>query len=143
MQEALIDLLRQSSVPEHPAAWLHTAVRRRAMNLARAEGRREKHQRQAGLERESWFLPQEGGRDEGIDFQSLLARLPRLDREIVVARTWGELSFSQIAELVEQSTSTVHRRYQGALAELGRAIQQQQQQLDNPRPTNEPRPTMF
>ena len=43
------------------------------------------------------------------ELEPMLAELPRLEREIVVARIWGELSFEQIAELVERSTSAVHR----------------------------------
>lgn len=128
VQDALIDLVRQQPIPNNPVAWLYTAVRRRAMNLARAEGRREKHQRQASEQREPWFLPPENAFEAPIDYESLLARLPRIEREIVVARIWGELSFAQIAELVDQPLSTVHRRYQQALAELADTIKQLEQQ---------------
>lgn len=137
VQEALIDLVRQSPVPNDLAAWLYTTVRRRAMNLARAEGRRAKHQRQAGEQRESWFLPTDNDLDERIDYESLLARLPPADREIVVARIWGERSFAQIAALVDQPLSTVHRRYQQALAELARLLIQ----LEHSRQSNESKPT--
>lgn len=116
VQEAMIELVRQKPAPESPVGWLYTTVRRRAMNLARAEGRRMKHQQQAAGQRESWFLPSES--DESYDYESLLAQLPQLDREIVVARIWGERSFAEIAELVERPLSTVHRRYQQALSDL-------------------------
>ncbi len=122
VQEALIDLLRQDPVPDRIVGWLYTTVRRRAMNLARADGRRAKHQQQAGQQRESWFLPTENDLDGPLDYETLLARLPRLEREIVVARIWGERSFTEIADLVEQPISTVHRRYQAALADLERMI---------------------
>ncbi len=100
LQEALIELLREDPAPDHPLAWLFTTVRRRSMNLARGERRR----------------------DEAIDSQELTAmlrRLPALEHEIVVARIWGELSFEQIAALVGISTSAVHRRYRKALTLLG------------------------
>ena len=122
VQEALIELVRQNSTPDDVAAWLHTCVRRRAMNLGRADSRRDNHHRQAGLERESWFLPQELDPDEPIDYEMYLARLPSLDREIVVARIWSELTFSQIAEIVGQPISTVHRRYGRGIAELERMM---------------------
>ncbi|MCA9125298.1 MAG: sigma-70 family RNA polymerase sigma factor [Planctomycetaceae bacterium] len=32
LQEALIELLRQHPAPDHPAAWLFTTIRRRAMS---------------------------------------------------------------------------------------------------------------
>ena len=52
----------------------------------------------------------------------MIERLPPLEREIVVARIWGDLPFDEIAELVDVSTSTAHRRYQKALAMLGDMI---------------------
>jgi RNA polymerase sigma factor (sigma-70 family) len=121
LQEAFIDLLRQSPAPSEPAAWLFVTVRRRAMNLARAEHRRAEHHRRAGELRE-WF---QLGADSPFDpkeVEVMLAELPSLEREIVVARIWGELSFEQIAALVEKSTSAVHRRYQNALSVLGQKM---------------------
>ena len=138
LQESLIDLLRQDPVPDHPVAWLYKTVRRRAMNLARAQQRRDRHHRQAGEQRESWFLPADAVLDEPVDVESLLRRLPPLEREIVVGRIWGELSFDQIANLVDRSTSAVHRRYQRALAELGRMMNNQHadsRQADEPKPS--------
>ena len=119
-EQQLIDLLRQSPAPDHPVAWLYKTVRRRATNLARAEQRRAKHQRRAGEQRKPWFLPPDNLLDDTVDLESLLTKLPRLEREIVVARVWGDLSFGQIADLVNRSTSSVHRRYQRALVQLGR-----------------------
>lgn len=127
VQEALIELLRQNPIPNNLVAWLYTTVRRRAMNLARADGRRAKHQRSASEQRTSWFLPAESQLDDPVDYESLLARLPRTEREIVVARIWGELSFAQIAELADQPLSTVHRRYQRALGELAGMMNQLEQ----------------
>ena len=118
VQEALIELLRQDPIPDNVVPWLYTVVRRRAMNIARSDGRRTKHQQQAGQQREPWFLPAENDLDSPLDYESFLARLPRLEREIVVARIWGERTFAEIADLVEHPRSTVHRRYQAALAAL-------------------------
>ncbi len=119
VQLALIDLLRQPRIPEQPVAWLFQAVRRRAMDWARGERRRTEHHRRAGEGRETWFLED---RDPAIDPQELermLCRLPALEREIIITRIWGELSFEQIAALVGVSTSAAHRRYHKALSLLG------------------------
>lgn len=123
VQEALIDLLRQDPVPDHPLAWLFVAVRRRAMNLARAEQRRTRHQRAAAERCAPWFCDGADSPLTGADVERLLAQLDALDREIVVARIWGELSFEQIADVVDRSTTVVHRRYQRALARLGKLMQ--------------------
>lgn len=119
LQEALIDLLRQRPVPERPAAWLFKTVRRRAMNLARGERRRVEHHREAGRQREAWFVDDVDEAIDGETLERLIERLPPLEREIVVARIWGGLSFERIAELVETSSSSAHRRYRRALAMLG------------------------
>jgi RNA polymerase sigma-70 factor (ECF subfamily) len=124
LQEALIELLRQDPAPDNPVAWLYKTTRRRAMNWARAEQRRTRHQRRAGSQQPSWFLPnQEIG--DVMDVQSLLAALAPLQREIVIARIWGELSLQEIAELVELSTSSVHRHYHAAIVALGTALEGQ------------------
>jgi RNA polymerase sigma-70 factor (ECF subfamily) len=122
VQEALIDLVRADPRPDNIAGWLYTTVRRRAMNLGRGERRRADHHQQAQRERDPWFLPDETTAESGLDHQAFLQRLPGLDREIIVARIWGELSFAQIADLVAQPLSTVHRRYHTALQDLGRMI---------------------
>ena len=55
----------------------------------------------------------------------MVAELPALEREIVIARIWGDLSFEQIAELVERSPSFVYRRYQHTLSELEKKFEGQ------------------
>jgi len=119
LQEALIDLLRQRPVPDRPVAWLFTTIRRRALNLARSERRRVHHQLHAAAQRAAWFVVDETLPFEPGELEALLARLPQLEREIVIARIWGELSFDQIAGLLGRSLSAVHRRYRRALLVLG------------------------
>ena len=129
LQEALIELCRQDPAPDQPVAWMYKTVRRRAMNVNRAEQRRTRHHHEAGLQRQSWFLDREDQQPESHELEQMLAGLPQLEREIVVARVWGELSFEQIAELVERSCSSVHRRYRRALALLGRRMNGQLDRL--------------
>ena len=110
-----MDLLRQSPTPDNPPAWLFKTVRRKAMNLARSESRRAKHQQQAAARRDSWFEDSHDRRIVVEEVETALAQLPSLERQIVVARVWGELTFDQIAEVVEKSASSVHRHFHRAL----------------------------
>ncbi|MBC8356288.1 MAG: sigma-70 family RNA polymerase sigma factor [Planctomycetes bacterium] len=129
LQEALIELLRQSPVPDQPVAWLFNTIRFRAMNLTRGERRRSEHHRQASQQRNEWFG--DGG-DAGFDSEELtgvLTQLPQMEREIVVARIWGEMSFEKIADLVGISSSSVHRRYRGALLLLNQLLDGEDDQL--------------
>lgn len=119
LQEALIDLLRQHPAPDHPLAWLFKTVRRRAQNIARGEICRIQHHRRAAEQRETWFVSSGQADFENAELAEMLEHLPPLEREIVVARVWGDLPFVRIAELVEISCSAAHRRYRRALSLLG------------------------
>jgi RNA polymerase sigma factor (sigma-70 family) len=130
VQEALIELVRLDQFPRDPAAWLFTTTKRRAINQTRSNSRRRKRDFQSrgndNRSRESavnqaaefWFQSDLESREEVEKLQAQLQQLPPLDREIVVAHIWGALSFTQIAELVGRSASSVHRHYQGALEKL-------------------------
>lgn len=121
-QEAMIALAEQSPPPQDPAGWLFTATRRRAINQARAEKRRGAHHRRLADCGDAWFGPDLDDAEDREELRAALQSLDSLDRQIVVARIWGELSFQQLAELVDRPLSFVHRRYRGALAALGRRL---------------------
>ena len=119
VQAAFVDLVRLSPQPDRPLAWLFIAVRRRALNLARGERRREERQRLAAEASEPWFSDDAAGRLTAAEVMTLLEQLDPLDREIMVARIWGGLSFEEVVAVVDRPLSTVHRRYRQALAWLG------------------------
>ena len=65
-----------------------------------------------------WFVEREV---DGPDAETAVAALERLapeQREVIVARHWGELSFEQIALVVGCSASTAFRRYTAGVEEL-------------------------
>ncbi|WP_164101986.1 RNA polymerase sigma factor [Candidatus Laterigemmans baculatus] len=136
LQEALIELLRQDPAPDHPLAWLFKTVRRRAQNLARGEFCRMQHHRRAGELRQAWFTSNGDLEVSAEELAGMLAHLPSLEREIVVARVWGELPFARIAELVDISCSAAHRRYQRALEQLAEMIDAPAD--SSPKPSSEP-----
>ncbi len=123
LQDALIDLANQTTNPRDPVGWLFKTVRCKAINQARSEQRRTKYQQLAAQQRDGWFHFDPGGSVDAAGIEALLVELPDLEREIVVARIWGDLSFEQIAELVDRSLSFVYRRYQQALSDLERKIE--------------------
>lgn len=132
VQEAFVDLVRLAPAPDRPVAWLFVAVKRRALNQARGERRRQKWQRLAAEEREAWFCIDHTNRLAAAELEALLAELPATDREIVVSRVWGGLTFEEIAELVAISPSAVYRRYRGALASLEARMNPDTQTLEVP-----------
>jgi RNA polymerase sigma-70 factor (ECF subfamily) len=121
VQEALIELARQSRVPDSPIAWLYRVVRNRAISDFRSSRRRGRHQQFAvRLKKSNVDRSTEVSSDaaDPEDLAQALAALPDELRECVVARTWSGLNFEQIAALVGCSTSTAHRRYEAGLAAL-------------------------
>ncbi len=118
VQEVLIELAARRSWPENPVAWLYRAVRHRALNASRASRRRRCHEERASLERSAVLTPPPGETLDGEELVAALASLPEDEREVVVSRLWGELSFREIGELTNTSESTAHRRYRDALTKL-------------------------
>ena len=114
----MLELSRQPSLPPEPVAWLYRAVRYRAINHHRGEKRRQNRERAAADQREPFFVQDQDNVIEAADVEAALRRLPEQNREIVIARIWGGLSFEQIAELTNLSSSTVHRHYRASLEEL-------------------------
>jgi RNA polymerase sigma factor (sigma-70 family) len=118
VQDAFVRLAAQTESPRDPVAWLFRVVRNGAISAGRSETRRRKHESQAAKVDVGWF---ESMNDSAIDPQTVSAAVGELkddDREIVVLHLWGGLSFGQIAETLESSASTIHRRYHAALVEL-------------------------
>lgn len=111
----MLEFVRQPTLPEEPVAWLFRAVRFRAINLSRSEARRTRHEQRASEQKASWFVADPASGLEATDLKLVLASLPVLERELIIARVWGGLTLEQISELVNLSTSSVHRRYAAAL----------------------------
>jgi RNA polymerase sigma factor (sigma-70 family) len=117
-QEAFLALVRQPSVPDNAVGWLYRVVRNGAINAMRAAQRRSRREKAIARQTASWF---QTSADDVLDAGAAveaMERLPIEQREILVARLWGGLSFEEIAELTGSSTSTVHRWYQSGLIAL-------------------------
>ena len=117
VQEAILRLARERPLPERAVAWLYIAVRNGAISASRGASRRRRHE-EAAAARTSWFDSRGGDVLEAREAAAALAELPLTEREVVVARLWGGLSFAEVGELVGCSSSAAHRRYVAALEAL-------------------------
>lgn len=122
LQEAMIELARQDEFPPDPVAWLYQAVRFRAINLHRNAQRRIRREQEVALVQGSFFVSSPQQAIDSEDLERALKTLSELQRAIIIARIWGGLTFEQIAELNQLSSSTVHRRYREAIEELKQKI---------------------
>ena len=118
VQEAFIRFVQQDEPPRDQAAWLYRVVRNLAVSSGRSEQRRRRHETQAAGRSEPWFEPAEHSALDAAGATEALQELPIEQREVIVAHVWGGLSFQQIADLAEISSSTAHRRYEAGLAAL-------------------------
>jgi RNA polymerase sigma factor (sigma-70 family) len=118
VQEAFVELARRPSLPEDLLPWLYRVVRNKAISASRSLRRRKLHERQAAGQHRAWFEPSSGDVLDAATTVRVLKELPPIEREVVVTRIWGGLTFQQIAELIGATDSTAHRRYESALAAI-------------------------
>ena len=118
VQEAFLKLLAEPELPGNANAWLYRVTRHLAINALRSQVRRLHHERMAADDRSPWFVVDPANALDAQQASAALAELSADDRETVVARLWGGLTFDEIAELTSASTSTVYRRYQRGIQQL-------------------------
>jgi RNA polymerase sigma-70 factor (ECF subfamily) len=116
VQDAFVKLAQQSPAPEQALPWLYRVVRNGALAAGRGAARRRRRQDKVSAA-EAWFAAADD-RLDGREAMRLLAELPLEQREVVVARIWGGLTFEEVARLAGCSLPTAHRRYQAGLAAL-------------------------
>lgn len=121
VQEAFARLATEDPAPEDAVAWLARVVRNEAISQFRKDQRRRRREDVFAQERGPWLQPADSLRDDLIatdEIQQGLLRLDAESREIIIAHLWTGLSFRQIAEAFETSSSAVHRQYHAALSQL-------------------------
>ncbi|MEO1616298.1 MAG: RNA polymerase sigma factor [Planctomycetota bacterium] len=129
MQEAFVELAKQTQLPTDPLAWLVRVMRNRFFDRFRGEQRRKRREQKYSEARDTdaTIAVQSVG-DKLIEAENYSAvsaclnDLPMDQREILVMHVWGEMSFAQIAEATSRSASGCHRMYQVALKAIGLAM---------------------
>lgn len=121
VQEAFVRYWRhQRHLPGEPLPLLVTSARRAAVDLARRDLRRNRRD-EAALAPEGdppWFrcTLEQDERRQGIE--AAIRQLPVEQREVLVLKIWGELTFQQIAAELEIPVNTAASRYRYAVATL-------------------------
>ncbi len=124
VQEAVVRFWRhQRHLGGDPMALLVTSMRRAALDLARRDFRRTRREERS-LEPDA-VSPEPalfGGKlehdERRVAIEQALQRLPSDQREVLVLKIWGELTFQQIAAELEIPANTAASRYRYALAAL-------------------------
>ncbi|MBI1375392.1 MAG: sigma-70 family RNA polymerase sigma factor [Phycisphaera sp.] len=121
VQEAFVKMIRNPSQPDDPAAYLFTAVRHAALDQLRSAARRRGRER-AVMQTRPLF---ESGGDDAADHEAIEAAMSRLSdeqREVVVMKVWGGLTFEAIGRVLDTSPNTVASRYRYALSAMRRTL---------------------
>jgi RNA polymerase sigma-70 factor (ECF subfamily) len=127
VQDGFVRFWRSRGRARDDAAYLYACVRSAAVDLSRGRRRRERHEANAGG-------PDAAGPDASLFESSVdraelrdavehaLATLPPEQREVLVMKIWGGLTFAQIAESLSVPPNTAASRYRYALARLEAAL---------------------
>jgi RNA polymerase sigma-70 factor (ECF subfamily) len=123
VQEAFVRFWRRQHSIENRAL-LYATVRSTALDRLRSDQRRARREAAVALDSDEHLEPCFSTADEG---QQLLAaaveRLPDEQREVVILKIWNELTFAEIATVLEISQNTAASRYRYALGALRKSLQ--------------------
>jgi RNA polymerase sigma factor (sigma-70 family) len=115
VHQVFLKLLEKGSLNQvmDKKAYLFACVRNAALNDSKLRDRN------APLDPDSaWFSPPDRDYAGEQNLRRALEALPSDQRQVVVLHIWGELTFSQISDLLDLSSNTVASRYRYALAKL-------------------------
>jgi RNA polymerase sigma factor (sigma-70 family) len=119
VQEAFVRFWRDPHRAADPAAYLYAWVKRAALDWQRGRARRARREAAAARpEGEPLFDGPAELAERRAAIAAALGTLPAEQREVLVMKVWGGLSFPQIAEALGVSANTAASRYRYALAKL-------------------------
>ncbi len=123
LQEAFIRFWKnQRHLPGNPNALVVTSIRRSALDLYRSTDRRSLREQTvyADADTMTWFEPEVDPRLQALTHS--LPQLPDEQREVVVLKIWGDLTFDEIGEQLSISPNTAASRWRYAMEALRKLI---------------------
>jgi RNA polymerase sigma-70 factor (ECF subfamily) len=122
VQDAFVRFWPRRKGVKDAKAYLYRCVKRCAVDSLRSRSRREVREQAAAMDAaargEQLFHrdPEMAERQERIE--AAMWRLPTEQREVLVLKIWAELTFAQIAAVLDVSQNTAASRYRYALTAL-------------------------
>lgn len=123
VQEAFVRFWKhQRHMPGNPNALVVTSIRRAALDLLRRSDRRTAREKAVAADTDTvgWFEPESDPRLQSL--AESLELLPAEQREVVVLKIWGELTFDEIGEQLAISPNTAASRWRYAMESLRKLI---------------------
>lgn len=126
LQEAFVRYWKhQRHLGGSPEALIITSIRRAAIDHGRSRNRRVLRETQAYELGDRSTMFEFGKDDEAKVLEAALQKLPPEQREVVVMKIWGELTFDEIAKELKISQNTAASRYRYALEALRKTIKKE------------------
>jgi RNA polymerase sigma-70 factor (ECF subfamily) len=123
VQEGFVRFWRSRSSAADPAAYLFTCVRNCARDRQRGDARRMKREVVAAVpEAERAFDAPLEQAERVAAIEAALRRLPEEQREVLVMKIWGGLTFAQVGEALGVAMNTAASRYRYAVERLREAL---------------------
>ncbi len=117
VQSGFLKFWQTRETARAPLPYLYACVRTAAMDLGRGERRRERREhRSSPAEQSAFDFPERREREAAIE--AALNQLPGDQREVVVMKIWGALTFAEIGQSLGVPLSTAASRYRYALTRL-------------------------
>jgi len=114
LHQVFLNVLRGKTVIDgEPLHYLFRAIRNTALNHIRGQSR------EAELAGDGvWLESPDGSTETSLALQSALRMLPAEQREVVVLKIWGQLTFEEAAAVIGISANTAASRYRYGLEKL-------------------------
>src|SRR5262245_62061256 len=107
LHQVFLALLKDSiAMPGNPRAYLFRAMKNALLNARRAQGREVELEPIA-----EWLAAPPGTDHRAVDIHAALLKIPLEQREVVLMKVWGEMTFAEIAEVCGLPSNTVSSRY--------------------------------
>ncbi len=119
LQESLVETWKRAG-GRPDAALVFATIRRRAIDLGRRTERRARRE-QAGGEMPLFICADEKEANAAA-VEKEIQRLPEAQREVLVLKFWGGLTFAEVAEALEIPPGTAASRYRLALDALRQTL---------------------
>jgi RNA polymerase sigma-70 factor (ECF subfamily) len=116
VQDGFVRFWRAKSRARRRVAYLYACVRSAAIDLGRSDRSRRRREAVEAPASASLFEPAHA--ELAVQVEAALARLGAEQRQVVVMKIWGGLTFAQIAEALAINSNTAASRYRYALAQL-------------------------
>jgi len=125
VQDAFVRFWPKRASARNARAYLYACVRSAAMDLQRSRARRRRRLELISPAGESLFEDTMEYDERRETIETALRSLPDEQREVVVMKIWGNLTFRDVSEALAISANTAASRYRYALASLRESLKQE------------------